>query len=150
MKASKSYRNNRAATQFVDVTGKSMKDSFVENLGSANYSNLTNGSTELSMLEQELLYALYLSDGKPIVKVLSIETLEHTHADGLKESIETTFQNIGITPMYNYLANLYTDQASVNTGIHNRLGVKMKADAPWLIAIHCLNYNFKLLIRLKQ
>ena len=85
MKVSKSYRNDRAAVQFVDVVGKSMKDSFVKDLCSANYySCLTDGSTDSSVLEQEVIYAIYLSDGVPVVKFLSCVTLEHTNADGLK------------------------------------------------------------------
>ena len=81
-----------------------MKDSFIEGLRSANYySTLTNGSTDSRVLQQEVVYALWLSDGEPAVKFLSIKTPDHTHADGLKESAETTFQNIGKRPMYNSL-----------------------------------------------
>lgn len=92
----------------------------VEDLRSANYYPiLTNGSTDSSVLEQEVTHTLYLSGGEPAVKFLSIETLDHTHTDGPKESIETAFQNIGMTPMYNYLTNLCIDGASVDNRIHN-------------------------------
>ena len=55
------------------------------------YSFLTDGSTGASILEQEVLYVLFLSKGQPVVKFLSVETLHHAHADGLKECIEESF-----------------------------------------------------------
>ena len=43
--------------------------------------------------------------------------------------------------MYQHFANLNVDGASVNTGIHGGLGVKMKESAPWINVIHCFNYS---------
>ena len=43
--------------------------------------------------------------------------------------------------MYNSLTNLCLDGASVNTGIHNTLGVEMKADAPSLSVTHWFNHK---------
>ena len=47
-----------------------MKVSFINDLLSANYYSLfTNESTDASMLEQEVIYVLYLSkQGEPVVK----------------------------------------------------------------------------------
>ena len=47
-----------------------MKVSFINYLLSANYYSLfTNGSTDASILEQEVIYVLYLSkQGEPVVK----------------------------------------------------------------------------------
>lgn len=49
--------------------------------------------------------------------------------------------------MYNSLTNLCLDGESVNTGIHNTLGVKMKTDAPWLSVTHCFNHKLKLAVK---
>ena len=43
--------------------------------------------------------------------------------------------------MYQRLANLNVDGASVNTGVHGGLGVKMKESAPWINVIHCFNHS---------
>ena len=148
MKVSHSYRSDRAAAQFIDTIGKDMKDSFVKDLLDANYySVLTDGSTDASITEQEVVYVLYLSGGEPKVKFLGIEAPDQATADGLKENIEKAFQNIGITPMYDSLANLCVDGASVNTGIHNGLGAKMQAHAEWLTIIHCFNHNLELAVK---
>ena len=45
--------------------------------------------------------------------------------------------------MYQRLANLNVDGASVNTGVHGGLGVKMKESAPWINAIHCLKLSLR-------
>lgn len=148
MKVSKSYKNDRSASQFVDVIGKTMKDAFLKDLLAARYYSVsTDGSTDASIKEQEVVYVLYLSAGKPVVKFLSIESPDHTTSDGLKDCIEKAFQNIGITPMYNSLTSLCVDGASVNTGIHNGLGVKMKSHASWLTLVHCFNHNLELAVK---
>ena len=126
-----------------------MKDSFINVLLSANYhSILTDGSTDASILEQDIIYILYLSkEGEPDVKFFSIVTPEHVHTDGLKECIENTFHQIGIVSLYKCLANLSVDGASVNTGIHNGLGVKMRELAVWLSTIHCFNHSLELAVK---
>ena len=146
MKVTNGYKNDRAAAGFNDVIRQSMKDSFINDLLSANYySILTDRSTDASTLEQEVIYVLYLSkEGEPIVKFFSIVTTEHVHADGLTECIENAFHWIGIVSLYQRLANLSVDGASVNTGIHNGLEVKMRELAAWLSTIHCFNHSLEL------
>ncbi|XP_066915547.1 zinc finger protein 862-like [Clytia hemisphaerica] len=140
MKKSHSYRNDRAAAQFIDTFGKEMKDSFVNDLLNANYySVLTDGSTDASITEQEVVYVLYLSGGEPKVKFLGIEAPDQATADGLKENIEKAFHNT--------LANLCVDGASVNTGIHNGLGAKMQVHAQWLTITYCFNHNLELAVK---
>ena len=67
--------------------------------------------------------------------------------DGLKECIENAFHRIGIVSLYQRLANLSMDGASVNTGIHNGLGVKMRESAAWLSTIHCFNHSLELAVK---
>ena len=149
MKKSGAYKNDRAAARFVDVIGRTLKKDFAADLLKARYySLLTDGSTDASILEQEVIYVLYLSDeGCPVVKFLSVETPEHAHADGLKACIENAFERIGVVPLYKRLANFNVDGASVNTGLHNGLGVKLRESAPWLSVIHCFNHRLELSVK---
>ena len=82
-----------------------MRSEFLKSLMSANYySVLTDGSTDASVMEQEVVYVLFMSEeGEPVVKFISIETPEHAHADGWKQCIEEAFQKIGIVPMHSFL-----------------------------------------------
>ena len=149
MKVTNGYKNDQAAAGFIDVIGQSMKYSFINDQLSANYySTLTDGSTDASILEQKVIYVLYLSkESEPVVKFFIIATPEHAHADGLKECIENAFHRIGIISLYQRLANLSMDGASVNTGIHNGLGVKMGESAAWLRTIHCFNHSLELAVK---
>ena len=42
---------------------------------------------------------------------------------------------------------LNVDGASINTGVHNGVGVLMQADLPWLQVIHCFNHCLELAIK---
>ena len=126
-----------------------MKDSFVEHLLSANYySLLTNANTNVSILEQEVIYVLFLSkNGELVVKFFSIQTSDDAHAEGLKKCIENALHSIGIVSMYQRLANLNVDSASVNSGIHRDLCVNMKESTPWTNIKHCFNHSLELAVK---
>ena len=76
-----------------------MKDSFVNYLLLTNYYFIpTDGSTDLSILEQKVIYILYSpKQGEPAVKFLGIARPEHGHVD------KNAFNWIGIVPMYQQL-----------------------------------------------
>ena len=42
---------------------------------------------------------------------------------------------------------LNVDDASVNTGIHRRLDIKVKEDVPWLMLVHCFNHHLELTVK---
>ena len=56
-----------------------MKEDFVKDILNARYySILTYGSTDASILEQEVLYILFLSSSwVPVLKSLSVDTPQH-------------------------------------------------------------------------
>ena len=80
------YHNERAGANFIDSTGTSIRQKLLEDIEKCNYFTLLmDGSTDSSVTEQELIYVLFLdSKGMPSVKFLSIENVQHAHADGLK------------------------------------------------------------------
>ena len=88
MKVTNGYKNDRAAAGFINVIGQSMKDSFINELLSTNYySILTDRRTDASILEQAVIYILYLSkEGEPVVKFFSITIPEHAHAMNLRSA----------------------------------------------------------------
>lgn len=55
-----------------------MKTNIKRELASCKFFGaLSDGSTDSSMIEEELVYLLYFQNGKPTVNVLSIETEEN-------------------------------------------------------------------------
>ena len=64
----------------------------------ANYiSVLSDGSTDSAVTEQEMIYVLFICEGIPVLKYLSIENAKNADALGLKSILEITFNRFGIT-----------------------------------------------------
>ena len=107
---------------------------------------MTDRGNDASILEQEVLYVLFLSSSRVPV-FLSVDTPHHAHANGLKQCIEDSFQPTGITPLSSRLASMNVDGAAINTGNHTGLGVKFKKTAPWISVIHCFNHPLELAVK---
>lgn len=144
----KSYITDRAAADFTDHIAEVSKDELIETIKDANYfSLLTDGSTDSASIEEEVIYLLFLKDGKPEVKFVSIETPSHTTAEGLKETITSAFKRIGMSEFHTNLYGFNIDGAKVNTGIHKGLATLLRAESPWLNVVHCFNHRFELAIK---
>ena len=92
-----SYANERAAAVFTDYIAAAEKEEFMKAFGEGSYfSVLSDGSTDNSVLEQELVYVLFLYQGKPRVTFLDIETPKSADAAGIFDCITNAFQRIGL------------------------------------------------------
>ena len=130
--------------------GKSIaNDSLVKDLLSVRYySVLTDRSTDAAVIEEELVYVLFINtDGYPKVKFLSIECPKHTDVEGLKETIKLSFSRIGLIDFSSKLHGFNVDGAAVNTGILKGLAVLLRENAPWLTVVHCFNHRLELAIK---
>ena len=117
------------------MIGKVTMDSLQKDLANAHYfCVLSNGSTDSSVIEEEIVYLLFLKSGKPLLKLLSTEPANNTNAEGIIECIKTAFERIGILDFQKRIMGLNVDDASVNTGVHNSVGVLMQADFKRYIA----------------
>ena len=75
------YRNDRAVGNFLDVIGKVTMDSLRKDLANTHYfCILSDGSTDSSVIKEELVYLLFLKSGKPLWKFLSIESANNANA----------------------------------------------------------------------
>ena len=57
------------------------------------------------------------------------------------------FHQIGIESVHQRMTNLSVDGASVNSGIHNGLGAKMRESTAWFSTIHCFNHSLELAVK---
>ena len=123
-------------------------DSLQKDLANAQYFYiLSDSSTDSRVIEEKLVYLLFLKSGKLLLKFLSVEPANNTNAEGIIECIKTAFEQIGILDFQKRIMGLNVDGASVNTGVHNGVGVLMHADSPWLQVIHCFNHHLELAIK---
>ena len=143
-----SYKTDRAAAEFTEVIAEVERKKMVNYLSKARYfSVLNDGSSDSSVSEKELVYALFLVDGKPEVTFISIESVKVADAAGILDCIKNAFNRIGIIQFTDRVVGLNVDGASVNTGKFTGLGVRVKAQAPWLQLVHCFNHRLELAIK---
>ena len=99
-----------------------------------------------SVRAQDLIYILFLDNGIPKVKYLSIESAKSADAAGIHDSIIQGLDRFGITFFDEKLVSLNVDGASVNTGKHKGLAARIKESSPWLNVVHCFNHRLELSI----
>ena len=123
-------------------------DSLKKDLAKAHYySVLCDGSTDKSVIEQEAIFILFLSDGFPALRYLSIESVDNATATGVLSSLTTAFEIFGVLSFEKSLLGLNCDGASVNLGQFGGLGALIKEKAPWLELVHCFNHRIELALK---
>ena len=108
---------------------------------------LCDGSTDKSVTEQEAIFILFLSDGFPALRYLSIESVDNVTATGVLSSLTTAFERFGVLSFEKSLLGLNCDGASVNLGQFGSLGALIKEKAPWLELVHCFNHRIELALK---
>lgn len=91
---------------------------------------LNDGSTDSSIIEQELIYILFLNEGVPTLKYFSIDSVSNVDVVGIKETIKTTFAYFGVSNFTMGLLGLNVGGASVNMGIHQGVATLITQEAP--------------------
>ena len=147
-KQARSYATDDYGAIFGDFIGKVTMDSLKKDLAKAHYySVLCDGSTDKSVIEQEAIFILFLSDGFPALRYLSIESVDHATATGVLSSLTTAFERFGVPSFEKSLLGLNCNGASVNLGQFGGLGALIKEKAPWLELVHCFKHRIKLALK---
>ena len=143
-----SYSTLDASAYFADYIGKVMCEDHEKLISKANcFSVLSDSNTDSAVTEQEMIYVLFICEGTPVLKYLSIENVKNADAPGLKSTLEVAFNRLGITRCYNKLVGLNLDGASISMGKHNGLNVLVRDEAPWVEVVHCFNHQLELAIK---
>jgi len=113
---------------------------------------MSDGSIDVGIIEQELVYLQYVSDGLPKVKMVDVVDLNDGHADGVVAGVDRGLGKIclslkkfadGNSDFPNLVSQNY-DGASVNMGSINGTAAKLRWKIPHAVAVHCVAYNLKL------
>ena len=119
-----SYSTPDTSAYFADYIGKIMCEDLKKLISKANYlSVLSDDCTDSTVTEQEMIFVIFICEGTPVLKYLSIKNVRNVDAPGLKSTLEVTFNRFGITCYYSKLVGLNLDGASINMGKHNGLNV---------------------------
>ena len=137
-----------AAAGFPDYIAKAEKEVLVQAVPKGIYcSVLSDGSTDNSVQEQELVYILFVHEGRPWMTFLDNETPKSRDAEGILNCIAKAFKGIGFNNFTVRLLGINVDGVSVNLGKHQGVAARLKEMAPWLLAVHCFNHRLELAVK---
>ena len=139
------YRNDSSAGIIIKYIADSIARELKCKLETAPfYSVLTDGSTDSSITEKEAIFVVTF-DPSPLgsnkigvnISFLSIVDLKAADSNGILESIEHAFENIGVEDWFAKLIGFGSDGASVNTGKKARcedtLAEEKQMDNVWVV-----------------
>ncbi|CAB3995601.1 zinc finger 862-like [Paramuricea clavata] len=150
------YVNRIECADFIDYHGEYLSKTLTNDLKEAKfYSVLTDGTTDCSVTEKELVYVLYFNPkqtGENIgVKLafLCLKDVKKADAPGIKSVIESSFASLGITnnELYSKLVGFGADGASVNSGDKNGVKALLQEKSPWLIFQWCVAHRLELALK---
>lgn len=114
---------------------------------------LSDGSTDRSVIEQEIVYLRYVDQCMPTTKMINLISLESATAEGIFNAIFNALNIVGLneenirhdTPGPKLICGNF-DGTSVNFG--NKCGVfkRLKDEVPQAIGIHCIAHKLELAI----
>lgn len=143
----RSYRNRTAACDFFESIATIIQQNKVNHLKSTEFfSLLIDGSTDVSVKEQEIVHIKYLENGMPVTLFLGLIEVENGTAEGILEGLGSFFSQLGVANWKTKLVGLGKDGASVNVGSQSGLGAILKRDIPYLIQIHCIAHKLELAV----
>ncbi|CAB3979843.1 zinc finger 862-like [Paramuricea clavata] len=152
------YNNRKQCGEFIDVNAQFIAHQLNEDLTKAKfYSVLTDGSTDNSVTEKEVVYVLYFdphSKSNPEevevkLSFLCLKDVKKADAEGITSAIEQSFESLGILPneLYSKLVGFGADGASVNSGNKNGVKALLEKNAPWLVYTWCVAHKLELAVK---
>ena len=144
----KAYLTDKKCAEFTKYIAHVIRTELDNDLKNCNYFTcLNNGSTVSSITEQEVIYVLYLKDGAPSVRYLSIETLNVANAPGIVASIEDAVKRVSCKDFMDKLVGINVNGASVNLGRYKGMDTFLKEKSPWIQVMHCFNHLVELALK---
>nr|XP_047140930.1 zinc finger protein 862-like [Hydra vulgaris] len=146
-----SYISDRQCVVFIDYIARSLQNSLHDSLRNAKfYSVLCDGSTDSSVIENEVVYALYF-DPQPVgsdaveirTSFLDIKYLESGKAQGVVKVLEECFVNL-LTPIK--CIGFPSDGAALNRGDQSSVKTILREKSPWLVFVWCVAHRLDLAI----
>ena len=90
-------RNINGCKTFAASIAQTLVDKQVQELKNINFlSILSDGSTDISVAEQEIVYVRYVERSVPVTKMISIEALDKADAQGILNAIKNALDKLGL------------------------------------------------------
>ncbi|XP_076099754.1 zinc finger protein 862-like [Mytilus galloprovincialis] len=148
------YFNIEGCKLFLKWISQQLRSQSVSSLLAAPFvSILSDGSTDRSVIEQEIVYLRYVDQCMPTTKMINLMSLESATAEGIFNAIFNALKIVGLneekirhdTPGPKLICGNF-DGASVNFGNKSGVFKRLKDEVPQAIGIHCIAHKLELAI----
>ena len=138
------YHSQRAVREFVRSIADVERNQHKELYNAAKFiSVMSDGSTDSSVVEQEIVYMRFALQGVVHTYFLGLKPVEKADAEHIHDAICFQATQVG-TDWREKLVAVGTDGASVMTGPKSGVVVRLKEDKSYVIGMHCMNHRLEL------
>ena len=138
------YMNDHACKEFCKHISNTFRADVIDSLSTAKFiSIMADGGTDVSCLEEEIVYVRFVSGGAPKTCYVELAEVENAKASGILKAIKSVMDKIDPQWMQK-LISTGTDGAPVMMGRIGGVVSLIKQDAPQVIGIHCVAHNLQL------
>ena len=141
----KTYRNDKQCSSFIKSISAVERAKISDEIKDAKFlSVLTDGSTDVATIENEVIYARACTGGKVHVYFLEMHAVKRANAQGIFSSIKLALNSYDENAE-NKLVGFACDGASVNVGSSSGVIALMHDKISHsIVLIHCLNHRIEL------
>lgn len=143
-----SYRTDQACRRFIEYIYDDIQTESRCLLTNARVlSIMFDGATDVSVSENEIVYARVVEQGVPRNVYVKINSVAHAHAEGVLGAITSAMDSVTVEPAWDWKQKLIatgSDGANVNLGKRHSVAKLLKDQVPHLFAMHCVSHRLEL------
>jgi hypothetical protein len=151
----KAYRNNMSGSTMIDFIGKWLSNELKKELEEADFfSILTDGSTDVSIIEKEAIFVITFDPSPPgtdrvgvKVSYLDLADLHGADAKSVLECIKASVKSVYGDEFMPKLVGFGSDGASVNTGKKEGVKTLLQQENPWITFGWCVAHRLELALK---
>ena len=150
VKVGETYKNDKAAATFVRHIAEIYLGDLRDSINNSDFISIySDGSTDRSTKEKEVIMVRVIENHYPVIKYLMIKEPENTKAEGILEAICKAFEEVGVENYQAKTVGYCSDGAAVMMG--EKKGVlklfKEAKEAPWVVSVWCMAHRLELAIK---
>lgn len=132
------YHTDKEAQKFSFYIAQEARNNITKFINKYPFiSVITDGATDKSVKEQEIVYYRSSNGGLVDSFYIGIGEPERADANGIISVIDSDFGSLDIKDYRHKLVGFGSDGASVNTGKKNGVIAKLKESQPCIVGVHC-------------
>ncbi|XP_006814446.1 zinc finger protein 862-like [Saccoglossus kowalevskii] len=151
---SETYANDKQARIFTDYIYESKRVEMIKEMSESEFfAILSDGSTDTSITDEEIVYVKYIKNGRPTYRFVTFKPLVKADAPSITAALQSTMEeNLERKTWKNDLVAASFDGANVMMGSKSGVATRLKEDVPHLVVVHCFAHRLELAVKdvLKQ